>query len=350
VKQTLVQLLCSPADRSLLNLEMKEEFRGEILEGYLRDCSGNRFRISEGIPRFAEDHASDETFEFKWCLIGDTYGYEERTRRVRQDWYIERFGFETRNKHLDFIRPKGPVLDAGTGTGVDAAMFAESGATVIAVDLSGEAASATYRHLGHLSNVHVIQADLANLPFPSRVFGYISCDQVLHHTPDPARSFSALARHLRPGGHMAVYVYRRKGPIREFTDDYLRAHTTKMTAQECYELCQSITLLGKALSELKTEMEVPADIPLLGIQAGPQDVQRFFYWNVMKCFWNDQYDFTTNVVINFDWYHPKYASRHTPEEVQGWFDRHGLEVERFNVVPSGIAAMGRMRNPMRNNE
>lgn len=350
MKPSLLRLLKSPRDRSPLVLEMREETNGEVQMGALVDASGNSFPIVGGVPLFAEKAAEDGTFSFKWKLIGNSYGYEERTRSVRQRWYLDRFGFETRSQLLEFVKTKDLILDAGTGTGVDASMFAESGATVIAVDLSAEAASATYRHLGHLPNVHVIQADLVNLPFPPGLFGYISCDQVLHHTPDPPQSLTALVRHLHADGYIGVYVYKRKGPIREFTDDYLRNYTTKMTPEECYGLCRAITLLGKALSDLKAEIEVPADIPLLGIQAGPQDVQRFFYWNVMKCFWNDQYDFTTNVAINFDWYHPKYASRHTPEEVQSWFDENGLEVQRFNVVPSGIAAMGRLRNPMRNNE
>jgi len=79
---------------------------------------------------------------------------------------------------------------------------------------------------------------------------------------------------------MAVYVYSRKSPIREFTDDYLRSQTTGMSAEQCYEFCKSITLLGKALSELNAEVVVPEDIELLGIEAGTHDVQRLFYWSV----------------------------------------------------------------------
>lgn len=344
MKLSLVSLLSSPLDGSPLTLEVTEQTDDEVMAGHLIDASGNRFPIVEGIPLFAQEAAMDETFAFKWRLIGDFYGHEKRTRSIRQNWYLERFGFGMRGKLLEFLQGKELVLDAGTGTGVDAAMFAESGTTVVAIDLSQEAASATYRHLGHLPNVHVLQADLCRLPFPSSVFDYISCDQVLHHTPDPPQSFAALARHLRLSGHMAIYVYKRKGPIREFTDDYLRRHTTQMTAQECYEFCRAITLLGKALSDLKAEVVIPADIPLLNIEAGPQDVQRFFYWNVMKCFWNDEYDFVTNVAINFDWYHPRYASRHIPEEVCDWFAQHGLEIETLNVVPSGIAALGKLVN------
>jgi SAM-dependent methyltransferase/uncharacterized protein YbaR (Trm112 family) len=340
-----VSLLRSPADGSPLSLKAQEQAGDEVKLGHLVDRSGNRFPILDGVPLFAEDASRDETFSFKWRMIGGSYGYEEKSRIMRQNWYLERFGFETRGDLLDFLKSKPMILDVGTGTGVDAAMFAESGANVIAIDLCLEAALATYRHLGHLPNVHVLQGDLLRLPFPRSLFQYVSCDQVIHHTPDPARSFAALVPHLADGGHMAVYAYKRKGPVREFVDDYLRSHTTQMKAEECYEVCRAITLLGKALSDLKVQVTIPADIPLLDIKRGSEDVQRFFYWNVMKCFWNDSYDLDTNTMINFDWYHPKHASRHSPDEVRGWFEKHALEIVRFKVIPSGVAVLGRLRSP-----
>lgn len=342
MKPIITELLRSPLDGSMLMLKNATKKGAEVVSGRLIDASENQFHIIEGVPLFAEDSAKDETFSFKWKVIGNSYGHEEKTRLTRQNWYLERFGFGSRSRLIDFLREKEVILDAGTGSGVDASMFAESGATVFAIDLSQDAALATYRHLGDLPNVHVLQADLNHLPFAQGFFDYISCDQVLHHTSNTERSFSSLVKHVKKGGHLALYVYKRKSPIRELTDDYLRNYTTKMTAEECYQFCQAVTLLGKALSDLKTELFIPQDIPLLGIKAGPQDVQRFFYWNVMKCFWNDDYDFTTNVVINFDWYHPKYAWRHTPEEVRSWFENHELKIERLNIVESGIAVVGKL--------
>jgi ubiquinone/menaquinone biosynthesis C-methylase UbiE/uncharacterized protein YbaR (Trm112 family) len=341
MKRSLVDLLRSPGDGSQLQLDVIEERDGEVMAGYLEDETGNRFPIVDGVPLFAEVAGDDETFNFKWRLIGDSYGHEERTRDTRQNWYLERFGFGTRDNLMAFLRKKDLILDAGTGSGVDSAMFAESGRTVIAIDLSQQAVMATYRRLGHLPNVHVVQANVQNLPFSRDLFDYISSDQVLHHTPDTAQSFAALVRHLCPGGEVAIYVYSKKAPIREFADDYVRGLAAKMTAQECYEVSRSITLLGKALSDLKAEVDVPEDIPLIGIKAGRQDVQRLIYWTMMKCFWNDDYDLVTNTIVNFDWYHPRYAWRHTPEEVRGWFEQHDLDIRVLDIAPSGVSALGR---------
>lgn len=339
MKRSLLELLRSPIDSSPLDLETEQENGGEILSGHLADEAGNRYPIVDGLPLFAEAGGDDPTFGFKWRKIGGSYGHDEPTRQTRQQWYLDRFGFGSRETLREFLGSSKLVLDAGTGTGVDAAMFAESGSTIVATDLSRDAAQAAYRHVGSLPNVHVLQADLRALPL-SASFDYISCDQVLHHTPDAASSFAALTRHLREQGQLAIYVYNRKGPIREFTDDYIRERTTRMPAANCYRFCEAVTRLGKALSDLHAEVTIPESLPLLEIDAETEDVQRFIYWNMIKCFWNDEYDFETNVVVNFDWYHPRYASRHEPEEVRGWFERHGLGLESFEVVKSGIAARG----------
>jgi len=340
VKVSLLSLLRSPANGSELTLADAPERDREIVAGSLVDASGNRFRIDHGVPLFAEEDSEDETFDLKWRLIGDSYGHTEPSRAIRRQWYLDRFGYETREALLEALAGK-LVLDAGSGSGVDSAMFSEADATVVAVDLSRQAAAATYRRLGDRPNVHVLQADVNRLPFPPGLFDYVSSDQVLHHTPDTATALRAIARHLAPGGRIAIYVYRRKGPLREFADDFIRGETTAMSAQECLEFSRAVTELGRALAELRAEIDVPS-IPLLGIEGGRQDVQRFVYWNVLKCFWNDGYDFTTNMVVNFDWYHPRFAFRHTPEEVVAWFDDLGLQVERLDVIGSGISAVGRV--------
>ena len=113
MKFSLTSLICSPLDGSPLELEITKSSNGEIKEGFFADSSGNRFPIVEGIPLFAQEAATDETFAFKWRLIGNSYGYEQHTRSARQNWYLERFGFETRRQLLEFLRTKELTLDAG---------------------------------------------------------------------------------------------------------------------------------------------------------------------------------------------------------------------------------------------
>lgn len=342
MKDSLVPLLRSPVDGSPLRLaQAVRDDAGEIVSGSLVDEVGTRFDINDGVPWFAPEQAADETFSFKWRRIGDSYGHEEPSRTTRRAWYLERFGFDGEGALGSFLRPRETVLDAGCGSGADAAMFAESGVTVVAADLSGDAAAATHRRLGRLPNVHVLQADLHKLPFAPRSFGYVSSDQVLHHTPDTGRAFAAVAELVASDGWLAVYVYNQKAPLRELVDDFVRERTTRMSVEECWEFSRQIALLGRALTRTGARVELEEPVELLGLPAGEHDVQRFLYWNVLKCFWNDDYDVELNSAINFDWYHPRWAQRHRPDEVAAWFAAAGIALDRLLEVESGIAVVGR---------
>jgi SAM-dependent methyltransferase len=234
------------------------------------------------------------------------------------------------------------ILDAGTAHGRDAMMYVRnSSAAVFGVDISSGIRNA-YRDLREVERLHLVQADLARLPFPKACFDFIGCDQVLHHTPDTREALHRLVRHLRPGGSIAFYVYRRKGPIREFSDDFIRSHTAGGDPEECYAFSEAMTKLGKALTELNATVDVPEDIPLLGIKAGPQDVQRFIYWNVFKCYYNATIDWESNVITNFDWYHPLHAHRHTEDEVRSWCSEDGLEIDHLDIQESGISVLARL--------
>ena len=97
-----------------------------------------------------------------------------------------------------------------------------------------------------------------------------------------------------------------------------------------------MTKFGKALSDLHIEFEIPEDIPMLEMKAGKYDLQRFFYYHIFKCFWNDRFTFDENNLINFDWYHPAYAWRHTPDELKGWCVENNLDIIWWFEEESGI--------------
>lgn len=347
MKASLAGFIVCPLDGGALSLRAGRTEGAEIIEGELSCASGHSFPIRDGVPRLldaarlsAEQDSTRESFGSKWARIPN-FGFEPASRAVYVNWYLERCGFGDLDGLRTFLADKRRVLDAGTGLGRDAMLYSENGAgEVFAIDLSASIDTA-YRHVGHLPNVHVIQADLTALPFPERFFDYVASDGVLHHTPDTGASFTSLARHVAPGGQIAAYVYIRKGPIREFCDDFLREHYTRASAEECYEFSRAMTRFGQSLAEQKVEIEIPEDLPLLRIKAGRYDLQRFIYWNVFKCYWNPALDFETNVMTNVDWYHPQYAHRHTEDEVRGWCEAARLEIVNFHVMESGITVRAR---------
>jgi SAM-dependent methyltransferase len=172
-------------------------------------------------------------------------------------------------------------------------------------------------------------------------FDFVSSDQVIHHTPDARRAFATLAERVRSGGHLAVYVYKVKAPLRELVDDWIRTRSTGMSAAECMELARDITELGRELSRTAATVRLERGVPLLGIAPGEHDVQRLIYWSFLKCFWSDDFSENLNVLVNFDWYHPPYASRHTEDELRGWCDECGLSIAHMDVSDSGLSVLAR---------
>ncbi len=110
-----------------------------------------------------------------------------------------------------------------------------------------------------------------------------------------------------------------------------------MSVDECMEFSAVMSEFGRELSDADATVTLERDIPLLGIPAGEHDVQRLIYWHFLKCFWNDDFSPNLNDLVNFDWYHPPYASRHTEDEVRGWCDDLGLEIEHLDVGDAGIS-------------
>lgn len=346
MKRELIEYLRCPATGALLHLVNGNATLGsEIVAGRLRAATGREYEVVEGVPVLLLPETwpsglseTRESFSEKWRRAPN---YRQATQAHYVQWYLERYGFQSLEGLRTFLAGKKRVLDAGTGHGRDTELFAaNSTATVFGVDISGGIYNA-YRDLKRFDNVHLVQADLRDLPFEEAFFDFISCDQVIHHTPDTRESLARLVRHLAPGGHIGVYVYKKKAPIREFSDDYIRQFTVGMPPDECMKVCEAITRFGQSLARLGVTIDVPEDIPLLGIKAGSYDLQRFIYWHMFKCYWNETIDWDSNVITNFDWYHPLHAHRHTPEEVRRWFGELGLQIAHFDVSDSGISVLGR---------
>ncbi|MDV2502432.1 MAG: methyltransferase domain-containing protein [bacterium] len=349
MKPSLVPLLACPQCKKQFDLLATKEVEGEVMEGTLSCIKGHKYPVQRGVPRlFDEKGLSDlqiqtkNSFDEKWKTVTR---YREDTSAFYQQWYLDRYGFGTLGALRNFLKDTRTILDAGTGLGRDAEMYARnSTAQVIALDLS-YGIEQTYKDLGHLPNLHLVQADLTSPPIPEGSIDFLACDQVIHHTPDIRESFKALARLVRKGGYCAVYVYRIKGPIREFCDDYIRRYSTEMDSSECFELSEAITQLGKTLAELNIEVDIPKDIPVLGIKAGRHNLQRFFHWHIMKCFWNEEFEYLSNVMINYDWYHPKLAHRHPPEEVRKWVEEEGFAIVYLDVIEAGTSILARKPSP-----
>jgi len=259
----------------------------------------------------------------------------------QQNWFLDRFGWKNLDNFKRFLKTRTRILDAGTGLGNSAKLFsANPKCDVFAIDAS-DSIEFAFKKYGNTKNIHFIQTDLRRLPFKNHFFDFICSDQVLHHTKNTETSFKYLTKFLKKDDSViSIYVYNKKSPMREFADDYIRKYTTKMSPQECVEFSKDMTNLGKSLSQLKKKIYIKHDIPILGIKAGTHDVQRLIYWNFLKCFWAEDGNFERSVGVNFDWYFPKYAYRHTKDEVKKWFNDTQLKIIHFKEIQSGISVSG----------
>jgi arsenite methyltransferase len=337
VQQSLLELLADPVDGSAL----------ELADAALRSEGGRTYPIVDDIPRFtgAGDAGQDQTresFGFKWTKR-DSFGSDAMSRELHA-WLLDRYGFESGEAMRAFFASKGRTLDAGCGAGVATSAWMDDGWTDgssqwVGLDIS-EAIDVARERLGSFPGTHFVQGDVSQPPFRPATFDVVFSEGVLHHTPSTERAFKALVPLLRKGGELMIYVYRRKAPIREFTDDYVRERLADLPPDETWAALRPLTRLGQALAELDVEVEVPEDVPLLEIEAGRYDVQRLIYWHVAKLFWNPQMTFEENNHLNFDWYAPRYAWRHTEDEVRRWFEESGLELTRFHVHEAGYTVRG----------
>ena len=80
---------------------------------------------------------------------------------------------------------------------------------VIGIDLS-HAVEVAFQWTHEMPNVHVVQADIYNLPL-RKSFDFIYSIGVLHHLPNPEGGFRQLVPLLRPGGKILAWVYGYEG-------------------------------------------------------------------------------------------------------------------------------------------
>jgi SAM-dependent methyltransferase len=190
------------------------------------------------------------------------------------------------------------VLDAGCGGGRYARLLGRHVARVVGVDLSTAVEKASALCAG-FPDVAIVQADLLDLPLADAQFDFAFSIGVLHHSPEPRRAFAQVASKVKPGGRLAVWLYRKNTPPQEWLNSALRAVTTRLPARVLEPACVGLGLLG-------------------GIPVANRTL------NKVANFSNHP-DWTLRVCDNFDWYAPRFQSHHTVDELKHWFAEEGFD-------------------------
>lgn len=307
-------------------------FRDSLSELFEREfeIEGNFISLDRQSQSLNQQQTND-AFSDKWSSYVESKE-KERLYQFQREWYLTLYGFACEDELREHLSGCQTIFDAGCGLGYKAAWLAELAphALVIGMDFSAAAKQAAETYSSH-SNLFFVQGDIAVTGFHGGVFDYVNCDQVIMHTENPEVTTAELVRISRkPKGEIACYFYAKKALPRELLDDHFRIACSELSREELWKMSEQLTELGRRLSELNTTIDSP-DIPALGIKGGKQDMQRFIYWNFLKCFWNEELGKETSIVTNYDWYSPSNARRFSEQEVHKLIGVHEMREVYFHA-------------------
>jgi len=135
--------------------------------------------------------------------------------------------------------PIGNLLDIGTGTGRMLEILADRTTQGIGVDLSSGMLAVARSNIERagLSNVHVRQGDMYQLPLDDASFDLAILHLVLHYSDDPTRVIREASRVLRANGRLIVVDFA------VHTEEYLRSkfkhHRLGFTDDEIHQCFKS---------------------------------------------------------------------------------------------------------------
>lgn len=95
------------------------------------------------------------------------------------------------------------ILDAGTGTGVGAAASLTAGREVVGVDAAPGMLAVARREV---PGARFVEADFANLPFPTGSFNVVISVHALHFAVDPVEALEEWRRVTVAGGRLSLSV------------------------------------------------------------------------------------------------------------------------------------------------
>jgi len=284
-----------------------------------------------------------DAFDYKWSQR-DTYESSAFKDKAKQ-WLLERYCGGNPEGVEAFLGGGGKkILDAGCGAAFSALLlFGEKlkHHHYVGIDISGSIGLARRRFEEEGIPGVFLQGNIMDVPFEDQSFDIVFSEGVLHHTDSVELAIEKLSKKLKAGGRFLFYVYGKKAVLREFTDDHIRSYLKDMTDEEAWESLKPLTKLGITLGETEMEIDIPEDIPFLGIKKGKMGLQRFFYWNICKLYYRPEFSVEEMNHVNFDWFRPLNCHRHTQDEIARYCNNAGLVIERMNIQEAGFTVVAR---------
>ncbi len=336
MRGSLERILRCPGCGQAFSLEVLGIAGEDVREGALLSACGLAFPVINGVPRIlpADLAVTLETnypsFFERHPTIRPTRATRERPMSVRT---LRAFGDEWRRfpEILDVHERvfswyfEGPeavrwqglrVLDAGCGMGRWLHFALRAGATVVGIDVSSAIDLAAERNAG---NADFVQADLRWPPFAPETFDLVYSLGVVHHLEVPLDGVRSLARLVREGGELRLYVYRSLAddpwPRRALLGavGVVRRMTTRVPFWAVHAMAWTIAALGTALFLVPRRLlrrsalgdRITQPLPLVQYTDVP---------------------FRMLVAEQFDRLCAPIEGRYRREDVAGWLEAAGLQV------------------------
>ncbi len=310
MQRSLLDYLVCPTCRGELELRVTEEEAHEVLTGTLR-CTGcgREHPIRGGVPRLLPTKLEGP----KWDTA-KAFGWQWKQFSNLLLWD------EQREQFLDWLEPLKPddfsdkvVLDAGCGMGRLTEVAATFGPRqLIGVDLSS-AVEVAWRRLRGRPNVHIVQADITQLPLRTEdaQLDIAYSVGVLHHLPDPRAGFDSIVNHLRPGGKLHGWVYGQEGNawVEALVSPLRERVTSRIPRNALLGLSYALTV------PLHAAANIAANLPLR---------ERLPYTAYLS--WLAKYSFGHNLHVVFDHLGPPISHYLSREELHTWFTRDGIQL------------------------
>lgn len=325
MKADLLSRLACPRCRGPVNVVDPTAEGSAMTHGMIR-CTvcGHTYPVVNGVPRMVLDVPSVRETQV-------SFGAQWRRRRLGQFESETLFGRTAEEEleaffHALDVRPEALrdrwTLDAGCGAGRLTVNLAAFGGHVVGLDVAPTVEWVADRGV-HLRNLHVLQGSLLDIPLVDDSFDIVWSMGVIHHTGDTPRAFANLARVVRPGGRLYVWVYSsRELSLYKMIRDTMRvAHKLPKDVlfYLCYVMAPPLKLyhLGKfGLRRLRRRPTTPRE--------------------------RREAQIRTIAFELHDDLAPPHQTRHTPEEVSEWFRGAGFT---NLVVVDEVGVRGERRGP-----
>tara|TARA_R110001592_G_scaffold175466_1_gene414596 strand:- start:17451 stop:18467 length:1017 start_codon:yes stop_codon:yes gene_type:complete len=304
---------------------------------------GIRYEMNNGVAIQIKDHSTEQSqtsavYEYMWEQTQEDWCEEA----IQHNLNTQIREYPSIQEHIASLPEKSIVLDLGCGSGFSAyALFREQLANLnyYGVEISDGIFHARKWMDAHNNKGHYLKGDIAELPFLDNQADIILCTGVLQHTDSVDKSIASLARILKPKGTGFVNCYKKPAPIRAFSDKFINSHVKDLPIEEIKSQLDSLTQFGMSLGQNKAEIDVPADIEILGIPKGSYPLQQFFFDYVFKAYFHEHLNENQLGFMNYDWYSPKNCHQLSEDEFSELLVKHKLKIEKTKETGTFISAV-----------